>query len=97
MKYLKRKIKSRYFYGDYEDAKRNFDSDYHKTNPADVNHEKIIKRKDGTVSKELDEGNDYELTLVTQNVLNYANRLEKDGVSHSEKSERQREKPVQSY
>ena len=74
LKYVKRKINLGYSYQDYDSAKINFDNDYHKTNPADVNHEKIIQRKDESVLKELDEANDYELTSITENVLNYANR-----------------------
>ena len=80
LKFVKRKLKLGLSSGDYDSAKRNFESDYHKTNPADVNHKSIIKRNHKSNSKELVPEKDYNLTLVTQNVLNYANNLKRDPV-----------------
>ena len=85
--------------GDYDTAKINFENDYHKTNPADINHESIIKRNDERNSKELEAVKECRLTIVTKNVLEYAYRLKRDTDFSSDeiddKAGDKREKPVQ--
>ena len=68
---------------DYKEVQRNFDRDYHKTNPADLNHVKINKRKDVVKSKELDESKNLNLPQIMQNVLDYASEhlIDEDFIS----------------
>ena len=84
LKYAKRQIKLGNSNGDYDTAKINFDNDYHKSNPADINNENIIKRNDDPIFDELSSENDFEFSIVTQNVLNYYKSLRSDLDSKNE-------------
>ena len=81
--------KERYYLGlssgDYESVKAKFEADYHKTNPADVEHQDIIDLNEELCSDDLEMIKEFRFSGITENVMRYAGNYERSSAHIDEK------------